>query len=88
MTLTSGSMVRFVSDARNGEWRKGQLAKIEKVIATPSQNQNSLYIVWWKGLLDIKRVWVTDRDVEPFDQLTIFDALADLATEQASSDNP
>lgn len=73
-----------MADSRNGDWKKGQFGTIEKVIATPPQNTNTIYIIYWKTLIDVKRVWATEKDVVPDEQMTIFDV---LATDEASSDN-
>lgn len=87
MAFQSGSRVRFVADSRNGDWRKGQIGTIEKVIATPPQNTNTIYIIWWKSLIDIVKVWATEKDIESaWDQLSIFEVIDALAKEQASSD--
>lgn len=66
--------VRFLSDSRHGDWSKGQLAEVIKTLATPPQNQFTLYVV---ELEDGKQVWATNKDVEPFDQMSIFDFITD-----------
>jgi hypothetical protein len=82
--LTIGTRVRFVADSRNGDWRKGQFATIDRVLALPPQNQRSLYILSFKELLGVRRVWATDQDIVPDEQMTIFDV---LPTTEASSGN-
>lgn len=80
-----GSRVRFVADSRNGDWKKGQYAVIEKVLALPPQNTTGLYIARFND----RKVWVTEKDVEPVYQLTIWDELlvhGFQATSEASSD--
>jgi len=78
MALSPDTRVKFTSDSRNGDWRKGDFGRIVRVLATPPQNQNVLYIV----TLDKGKVWATDKDFEPNEQMTIFDAL--LPTDDAT----
>lgn len=78
--------MRFTSDSRNGDWKKGEYAVIEKVLALPPQNQSSLYVLRFGD----RKVWATDRDFEPVFQLTIFDELyvhVLKPTSEASSDS-
>lgn len=61
--------VRFLENSRHGDWVKGQKGTVVKTLALPPQNQFKIYIIelgWGKS------VWATDKDVEPFNQLSLF----------------
>lgn len=61
--------IRFTSDSRHGDWTKGQHATIVRELAVPPANQFSLYIV---ELEDGTQVWATNKDIEPWNQLSLF----------------
>lgn len=61
--------IRFVADSRHGDWTKGQHGTITKTLAVPPQNQFTIYIV---KLEDGTEVWATDKDVQPWNQLSLF----------------
>lgn len=73
--------VRFLADSRNGDWKKGDLGEVEKTLVTPPQNQNTIYVVQ----IGDKKVWATEKDVEPNEQLTIFDVLATVASSSGTT---
>lgn len=61
--------VRFLADSRHGDWKKGQLASVVKELVVPPQNQFKILVV---ELEDGTQVWATDKDFEPFNQLSLF----------------
>jgi hypothetical protein len=67
--MLDGSNVRFVANSRYGDWRKNDIGTIERTLALPPQNLNSLYIV---TLADGTQVWATSQDVEVYEQLALF----------------
>jgi hypothetical protein len=91
MALEVGTRIRFLADSRQGDWQKNQIGFITRVLATPPQNQNTLYVVKVyvtrgkvSSTLDERRVWATDKDLEPNEQLSIYDV---LAIDASSSDS-
>jgi len=87
-SLVVGERVRFVADSRNGDWSKGTLGNVEKILALPPQNTDSLYVISIGGTW----VWATGRDIVSDRQMTIYDcieiALQDVQpTEPSSSDS-
>ena len=70
-SLTENTRVRFTADSRLGDWKKGQYAVIDRVLALPPQNQSALYVLRFND----RKVWATEKDIEPVYQLTIFDEL-------------
>lgn len=65
--------IRFTENSRHGDWKKGQIANIVRTLAVPPQNQYTLYVI---SLENGSQVWATDRDVEPFEQMTIYEELS------------
>lgn len=89
--MKNGTRIRFLADSRNGDWVKGQVGFVEKTLATPPQNQNAIYVVKVYSVkgsvssVDERFVWVTDKDVEVNEQLSIFDVLATIASSSDAS---
>lgn len=67
--LDTPRVVRFTSTSRLGDWQKGNLAFVDKVLALPPFNQRTIYVL---RLPDGRKVWATDQDVEAHDQLALF----------------
>lgn len=65
--------IRFTEHSRHGDWQKGQLGRVVRTLALPPQNQYAIYVI---RLENGSQVWATDKDVEPFEQMTIYDELA------------
>jgi hypothetical protein len=55
--------VRFLNHARGGEWRKGEIAEVV-------HHWNDVYILEKD---DGYHYWATSKEVEPWDQLSLFD---------------
>jgi len=64
-----GDTVRFSAASRHGDWAKGEQGTIEKVLATPPQNQAELVVVKKD---DGVSVWATSQDLIAWDQLSLF----------------
>jgi hypothetical protein len=64
--------IRFTENSRHGDWKKGEVANVVQTLAMPPKNQYAIYVI---SLENGSQVWATDRDVEPFEQMTIFDVL-------------
>jgi hypothetical protein len=70
VALTVGQRIRFPKPSRHGDWKKDDTGKVWKVLAERPANQYDLYkIKIDKGSF----VWATNEDIEPFDQMSIFD---------------
>lgn len=66
--LEVNQTVRFKQNSRHGDWSKGDQGTVERILALPPANQFQLYII----NLGAIKVWATDKDVEPWDQLSLF----------------
>lgn len=71
--LEPGQIVRFKQNSRHGDWHKGDQGRVSRVLALPPQNQFALYIVsmFIDGAGEVE-VWATDKDIEPWDQLSLW----------------
>jgi hypothetical protein len=67
--MINGNHVRFLANSRFGDWRKNEMGTIEKTLVTRQHNLNGIYIVEKE---DGTRVWVTDQDIEVYEQLALF----------------
>jgi hypothetical protein len=67
--VTAGQHVRFLKNARHGEWKKGDIAIIEKVLAFKPQAHEDIYTVRFP---DGKQTWCVRSDVDLWDQLQLF----------------
>lgn len=61
--------VRFLADSRHGDWKKWELAEIEKQLVSVPLNQNNIFVL---RLEDGRKVWATEKDFEFYDQLRLF----------------
>ncbi len=66
--MVKGSNVRFVADSRQGDWSKGDVGEVTRIIALPPENQIDLYLV---SIQDTE-VWATGKDIERYEQLALF----------------
>lgn len=64
--------VRFTADSRHGDWTKGTLGAIVKELALPPDNQFALYVIELESGV---KVWATNKDIEPHNQMTIYDEM-------------
>lgn len=66
-----GQRVRFIKDARNDEWKKGQSGTLTKVLAKRPQATSDILLI---DIDNGKVVWATHEDIERSfgDQLTLF----------------
>lgn len=65
--------VRFLDSNRQGLWRRGQIGTIQKTVAERPQATADIYLI--KLELDGRVVWATSDEVEPFEQLSVFDLI-------------
>jgi len=68
-SMTNNQVVKFTQKSRYGEWNKGDLGEIEKVLVLPPANQKGIYII---RLNNGEAVWATDEDFIVWNQLTLF----------------
>lgn len=70
--MNKDQIIRFVKPSRNQDWDKGDMGIIASVLATRPQNQFDLYKV---RLATGSHVWATHEDIEPFNQMSLFDGI-------------
>lgn len=62
--------VRFIKDSRHEDWGRREKAKVVQTLAeSKPPHQVGIYIL---ELEDGRQVWATDKDIEAWDQLSLF----------------
>lgn len=69
--METNAKVKFIRNARGGEWAKGDFGVVRTVLAKRPDATSDIYLV---ELEDHQVVWATHEDVEPvfWEQLTLF----------------
>jgi hypothetical protein len=69
--LQSGQVIRFNQNSRFGEWKKGDIGEIDRLLVGKPENQSNIYVV--KRDSNPALIWVIDTEFSLYwRQMTLF----------------